>query len=334
MKTIENTIIKLGLLPSAVRRSRRSLLTRRGCASVEGDVEMPDGALLQQWAATTSASLVFLMTWATHNSCLNVDRRGCAEKIIDTICNRAFQNSTVLLQLAPNLSVEIANGKCNVGSLVGDAHGCRALQTVLSSISEGHGGHVPVALFLLDLFRVSRRPSRHKSIPPQQICNYIHALLLEVELQIEISLAESWWTDSSCLVLAPVSRTTRSRQWSEAYKEAAIEACKSTDEPVKLRQLLGAKGIQANASDTVVVPSGSGAATGAIKRDHCLKVFGASREAFRDNRVLHLTGDGVAAAGRHNEIFVAFRADTRQGTVCPIKAQTIHFPSIPHVTVF
>ena len=83
-----------------------------------------------------------------------------------------------------------------------------------------------------------------------------------------------------------------------------------------------------------MVASGSGAATGAIKRDHCLKVFGASRAAFADNRVLHLAGDGVTAAGRHNKIFVAFRVDTRQGTVCPMKAQNTYFHPISHVTVF
>lgn len=335
MKTIEKTLIKFGLLPSSVRRSRRSLLTQRGSDAVEGIVDMPDGALLQQWTATTSASPVFLMTWASHKSCLNVDRHTCAEKVLDMICKRAFENSTGLVQLAPNLSVKIENGKCNIESLIGDAQGCQALQTVLRcSIAEAHDGHVPVFLFLLHLFQVSRRPSRHKSIPPQQISNYIHALLLEIELQIEISVAEPWWTTSSCWVLAPVKRTTRSRQCSEAYKEAAVEACKSTCEPVKLRQLLGSKGIQANALDTAVVAFGSRAATGAIKRDHCLKVFGASRAAFADNRVLHLTGDGVTAAGRHNEIFVAFRADTRQGTVCPIKFQNAYFHFISHVTVF
>jgi hypothetical protein len=117
----------------------------------------------------------------------------------------------------------------------------------------------------------------------------------------------------------PRKGTKRTRMVSMAYKEAAVSAAVLSKEPLSVRQLIGGQNVNAQAYDANA-GIGSKQFAQRSQRDHCLQVFANARKLFTNTRILHLSCDGISAAGRHNDIFVVNRADEQIATVAPPKA--------------
>ena len=173
--------------------------------------------------------------------------------------------------------------------------------------------------FTVRLFQICRRPSRNKSFAIARVVEVINRVVDHVHMQIEASLNEDWWGESSRLILKPIVRPDRTPHLSMAYKEAVVTASRETAEPLNVRQILGADNMSTSVSDAAGVTISSKWHSAVSKRNHCLGNLAASRAAFDGVRVLHLCFDGVQAAGRHNDVYLALRTDTQEACVPPLK---------------
>ena len=123
---------------------------------------------------------------------------------------------------------------------------------------------------------------------------------------------------------------------SAAYKKSVREAVHETDEPVSIRQLIGAKSILS--ADPA--PAGAEFAAKSIKHDHGFHYLSAGRRDFENVPSLHFTIDGVQAAGDSNNVFVAWHPRKDLAGIPPIQVlwvisdfERVEFLQTPHVWV-
>ncbi len=135
--------------------------------------------------------------------------------------------------------------------------------------------------------------------------------------QKEQTYAETWWTQASCLQLAPDRNGPHKRHISAAYKDAVRTTVKDTEEPLSMRQLIGASAIAD--ADGAVPGLASGKLAREIKHDHGFRYLGNGRKHFENPPALHLTIDGVRGGGEENNIFVAWLPRKRLAGVPPIQ---------------
>ena len=189
---------------------------------------------------------------------------------------------------------------------------------------------VPLADVLINLWLCWRRPSKAGLSGPRS-ATALRAILKHLELKVEASTDEAWWNQSSCLILRPLQGQSRARHLSQAFKEACVDTARETSEAVGVRDLLSATNcLQKAGDDGALVPAASQHSERA-KRDHCLGILAATRKTFKDVNVLHICVDGITAAGRHNDIFIALDPSSQTGTIPPIKATIEKFKSANEV---
>ena len=109
------------------------------------------------------------------------------------------------------------------------------------------------------------------------------------------------------------------RQTSVAFEEACVETIKDTSEPLNIRQLRCKKCLSAVATGEAVT-SDSSKVSSQLQKNHCSAALGAAIKLFSKDslKILHLSLEGLQAAGRHNDIFFALDPQTQSSTILPI----------------
>lgn len=100
---------------------------------------------------------------------------------------------------------------------------------------------------------------------------------------------------------------------SYAYKEAVVSTARESTAQLTPRQLMTAQSISAKNKRGIA----TGAVAGRLERDYVFRQLAAARQVFQNISVLHYSLDGVAAAGEHNDFFVAFEPKQNFGYVGP-----------------
>ena len=79
------------------------------------------------------------------------------------------------------------------------------------------------------------------------------------------------------------------------------------------------------------VASDSSKVSSRLQKNHCLATLGAAINLFSKDslKILHL--DGLQAAGRHNDIFLALDLQTQSSTIPPIKVAILGFRTVNFV---
>mgnify|MGYP007004382887 CR=1 FL=1 len=160
------------------------------------------------------------------------------------------------------------------------------------------------------------RPSRSRELANGMSSSLIASCLDVLQQQIELSCHESWWHEGSCLDLAPSRAVKKCRVMSNAYKDDVLTAVRTAEEPQSVRSLISAQWIFRG--DPVSAPDSSRQA-GRMVKDEMLRYLGHGRQVFRNPRSLHLSVDGVAAGGDHQNVFFAWLPVKRLAGVPPLQ---------------
>ena len=153
----------------------------------------------------------------------------------------------------------------------------------------------------------------------QEASNALGVIFMTVLAHFEVSVSEPWWRLESCLKLEPARATKRRREMSYAYNTAVVKAVADSAAPVLVRQYLGAHSIL-RCSNEDQTSDCSGMAR-RITKDAVLRELAAARMVFDDPIMIHLTLDGVTAAGEHTNIFVAWLPHLNLAYIPPGQAQ-------------
>ena len=112
---------------------------------------------------------------------------------------------------------------------------------------------------------------------------------------------------------------------SELLGDACVDACyqgyanqifSMAEDPQSVRSLISAQWIFRG--DPVSAPDSSRQA-GRMVKDEMLRYLGHGRQVFRNPRSLHLSVDGVAAGGDHQNVFFAWLPVKRLAGVPPLQ---------------
>ena len=198
----------------------------------------------------------------------------------------------------------VADGCVDVGPW--STHECAGVRVLGKRVAkETIGSVVPLRFLLNELYSISKRPSRLRSLSGHLAVAGLRAIIDTLHDQIELSMDESWWQATSCLELAPKPSKFRSQQLSFAYKAAVTTAVRTTAEPLSLRQLLGARSV-IEAASANTEPACSSATARRLAKDKVVGLLSVARQVFLNPPALHYTLDGVQAGGDANNVFIAW----------------------------
>ena len=309
-------LLSLGFSGDDIRPSRKSFVTMQ--QQSEDTLAEPVGSLLQFWSVSTRGLICIILHWCVHGSRLkeSVDVHVRAARILDCIMDRFSQEGPVCVRSSVDDSVllEIFEGHIEIAALEASDHAWAApLASRLRKLSPGQTvARIRCAMEVM--LTIMERPSRCRSVRDDSVRGLLHLVLETMHRHMELSASDTWWGLLSPLELTPSPGKKRLRPMSLAYKEAVLEASKSSTDPLSVRQLLGADRILRCKS-----ASSSDATARRVLQRNGLLYLAQGRRHFANFKTLHLTFDGVAAGGDENDIYVAWDPRAHVAGVIPIQ---------------
>jgi hypothetical protein len=284
----------------------------------EDTLAEPVGAVLQFWSVSTRGLLCILLHWCLHGSKLKeaASAKVRAARVLDCLMDRFSQDGPVCVRSAVDGSVllEIVAGHIDIATVgASDYAWADLLSSRLQKMYPGQAT-VRIRCALEVLVTFMERPSRCRSVQLDNVRGLLHLVIQTMHHHMELSSADTWWDLLTPLELKPSPGKKRLRPMSLAYKEAVLDAAKSSHDPLSVRQLLGADNILRNHS-----ASSSDATSRRVLQRNGLLYLAQGRAHFNDFKSLHLTFDGVAAGGDENDIYVAWDPRTHVAGVVPIQ---------------
>ena len=310
--------------PENVRESRRSILTT--ASQSEGVVVQKAGPALQFHAATTRATMGILLSWALQppraDAKFTLAPR-MAEKWLCRIISAAsavggFPVRGVAGELLFNVSCD---GRISVEDLL--LHEFMPLR-VLAENRLGNYVDAENTIGLYDfmavLHTVAHAPSKYPT-PGPHARGWLQAVLEEIHLQVECSMEEDWWAEGRNLDIRPTTAPSgKQTTVSKAFKFAVLETAREMPVSTTPGQMLASGDVMSDGVAPNAV-QGHGSLAKQTITDEVLAYLSAARASCANQRVIHMTFDGVAA-GEENLFFI-FWLKGKKGAIAPQKVPRV-----------
>ena len=316
--------------PENVRESRRSILTT--ASRSEGEVVQKAGPALQFHAATTRAIVGILLCWALQPPRVDANfalKPHLAGKWLCRIISAAsaaggFPVRGVAGDLLFNVSCD---GRVSVGDLL--EHERMPLRVLAENRLADYVDATNTARLydvMAVLHTVAHSPRRYPT-PGPHARGWLQAVLEEIHLQVECSTEEPWWEEGRSLDIRPTtSPSGKQTNVSMAFKFAMLGAAREMPVSTTPGQMMASGDVMGDGVAPNAVQSHGTLAKQAIT-DEVLAYLSAARASCANQRVIHMTFDGVAA-GEENLFFI-FWLKGKKGAIAPQKVPRVQEPPNP-----
>ena len=321
MITFLGELSDAGFASENLRRSRHSQLQagkRKAGAATPAVIE----PALQYHTLTTRGLIAVLLYWTNHRA-----RQGgltingqCAGRLLEMIVHMAAQHDgfvvSCLVTGADIIAID-SQGAVEFESLRTHAvNALRVAATKLAGVVED--GRLRFADVIKYVWQTMKTPSRCGQ-RLQSLMTFFQSAVDAIHMQLEVSLGEPMWTQSSLLDLKPskrsvgLARTSYSRAFKASVQQAARD-CTTRRQPSAILDGLSMSSGIAPAE----VPNHAQTAYRALREETLAYVSDAKVEFAQSARV-HLTLDGVAAGDDENLILVYHHLRGSNSAIAPIK---------------